>query len=192
MSALKRSNPPPPIYGHEVPLNDNAVDVAFSKSGIHFAVLTNSHIAVYSWQLKSVPIKGPVLECTIPFANNKARHTQVVFVNEDEIYVSTCPRDSRDAEIERMHLETKDSLQIPSELASTSLIFTDVAQDLLGLYSQDQKRFLLARNNGLQLVVDPQYYDFPNVDAAHMCAVKTIDDEVCYLFFSFVICCYQN
>lgn len=170
------------MYGHEIILDDNAVDVAFSKSGLRFVVLTTSGVAVYSWQLKEIPVKTPVLECTVSFANIKARHVQVAFVNEDEIYVLTCPRDSQDNAIERIRLDTKDSVQLDLKLSSISSIFTDVAHGFLGLYSQEQKRFFLTHNNGSDLIVDPEYHDYPSVDAAHFSAVKTVDDEVCSLY----------
>ncbi|PLN78888.1 elongator complex protein 1 [Aspergillus taichungensis] len=88
LTPLRLSGVPPPMAHNELPLDSNAIDVAFSKSGTRIAVLMNDCFAVYLWSLKTRPVVVPILESSYPLSDAAdSRPRQIAFLNETEVYV---------------------------------------------------------------------------------------------------------
>ncbi|KAL4775486.1 IKI3 family-domain-containing protein [Aspergillus nidulans var. acristatus] len=107
LTPLKLSGVPPPMAHNELPLDANAIDVAFSKSGTRIAVLMNDHFSVYLWSLKSRPVPVPILESSYPLPGEKgSRPRQITFINDNEVYILRS-RGPNNTCIERTTLETR-------------------------------------------------------------------------------------
>lgn len=107
LTPLRLSGVPPPMAHNELPLDSNAIDVAFSKSGTRIAVLMNDCFAVYLWSLKTRPVVVPILESSYPLSDTAdSRPRQIAFLNETEVYVLRSSGPNKTA-IERTTLENR-------------------------------------------------------------------------------------
>lgn len=113
---------------HELKLNSNAIDVAFSKSNSRFAVLMKDHFSVFLWPIKNKLVQPPVLESShqLPEAP-ESRPRQIAFLNENEVYIL---RDNgpNNTQIECTALETRSTKIVHKSGESEQLysIFTAV------------------------------------------------------------------
>lgn len=75
------------MAAEEVCLDANAVDVSFSKSGMQFAVLTNSEVSLYSWDVQAKPPTAPKLQYRHTLSKTGTRPRRITFLNENEVYI---------------------------------------------------------------------------------------------------------
>lgn len=128
LTPLRLSGVPPPMAHHELKLNSNAIDVAFSKSNSRFAVLMKDHFSVFLWPIKNKLVQPPVLESShqLPEAP-ESRPRQIAFLNENEVYIL---RDNgpNNTQIECTALETRSTKIVHKSGESEQLysIFTAV------------------------------------------------------------------
>lgn len=86
MTPLRIANVPPPMSLLKLVLEHKAVDVALSMSGTHFAVLSDSNVAVYVVDLKARPISPPHLLWKSQSFNGQSPR-QVTFLGDDRLCV---------------------------------------------------------------------------------------------------------
>ncbi|KAI9796377.1 MAG: hypothetical protein M1835_004230 [Candelina submexicana] len=65
LTPLRLSNVPPPMALHELELETNAVDVAFSQSNTRIAVLHEASITIFEWDTDPNPSKVPSIRLNI-------------------------------------------------------------------------------------------------------------------------------
>ncbi|KAL5000714.1 IKI3 family-domain-containing protein [Aspergillus recurvatus] len=135
LTPLRLSGVPPPMAHNELPLDANAIDVAFSKSGTRIAVLMNDHFSVYLWSLKSRPIPVPILESSYPLSGeNDSRPRQITFINDNEVYILRS-RGPNNTCIERTTLETRETKVVYEAADSEHLVsmFSSLGHEALWL-----------------------------------------------------------
>nr|KMM73499.1 IKI3-like protein [Coccidioides posadasii RMSCC 3488] len=132
LSPLKVATIPPPMALCEMPLDYNAVDIAFSKSGTKIAVLTSEGIAIYSWQLRTSPPPEPSLDYFYPFPQMSKRPRHIAMLDENIIYV-LMQTDMFSEEVERIDIDTKEVTIVLSSTESDRLvsIFPNLEQSML-------------------------------------------------------------
>ncbi|KAF2461618.1 IKI3 family-domain-containing protein [Lineolata rhizophorae] len=88
LTPLRFANVPPPMALHEINLETNAVDVAFSRSGQRISVLHKGSVALYSYKLLGKPIPQPVLEGRCAFPDPEGcRPRQIRFLGDSKAVV---------------------------------------------------------------------------------------------------------
>ncbi|KAF2441894.1 elongator complex protein 1 [Karstenula rhodostoma CBS 690.94] len=88
ITPLRIANVPPPMSMLQLPLDRNAVDVAFSRSGTRLAVLSNTDVALFAFDLQKRPVARPSFLWRSSFSEGHIpRH--VTFVGDDQLCVLT-------------------------------------------------------------------------------------------------------
>lgn len=118
-----------------VPLTHKPTDVAISKSGTRFAVLSNCHLAVYALDVTKRPISKPsLLWESDALEGQSARH--VTFIDDEHLYVLTDSWSDDESSIWR----SEDQMLLPQgpivEADSTSSLASGI--DYHSLYLQLQ------------------------------------------------------
>lgn len=108
---------------NELPLDNNAIDVAFSKTGTRIAVLMKDHFSVFLWSLKARPVATPILESSYPLSGAPdSRPRQISFLQDNEIYI-LMTGGPNNAQIERTALETRET-KIAHQAADSEHFFS--------------------------------------------------------------------
>ncbi|PGH27475.1 hypothetical protein AJ80_00715 [Polytolypa hystricis UAMH7299] len=185
LTALKRTTIPPPMAAHEVPLEANAIDIAFSKSGTQIAVLTMNGFYLYNWELKLKPTPEPTLKSFYPFSDISGRARRIVFLKEDEVYVLR-QNGPFGEHIERTVLETGETAPVLQEREPgiVTSIFPDLDQNSLCLYQEGGTRkhgsyFTTSVENGDQTLAPAEC---PAQDTYWHAAIQLANGE--HLLFS--------
>ncbi|WEW55517.1 Putative elongator complex protein 1 [Emydomyces testavorans] len=131
LTPLKVAAIPPPMALCEVCLDYNAIDVAFSKSGTKIAVLTSKGVAIYSWQMRTMPPPNPEFDHFYPFSQ-PSNTRSIAFLDESHVYMLT-QKNASHAGIERINLDTKEVTSVFTAADSDRLlsIFSNIEQDTL-------------------------------------------------------------
>ncbi|EGC42114.1 elongator complex protein [Histoplasma capsulatum var. duboisii H88] len=139
LTPLKLSNVPPPMAACDIPLESNAVDIAFSKSSAQFAVLTMGGIYLYNWDIKAVPLADPEFQAFCPILTSSSRPRRIAFLEENEVYVLTQHGCSQ-GNIERTDIDSKKTTTIYQSNNSSILssIFPNVQQNSLWICQRGQ------------------------------------------------------
>ncbi|KAB2574301.1 Cytochrome c oxidase subunit VIIc [Lasiodiplodia theobromae] len=87
VTPLRLANVPPPMALHEVLLEGNAVDVAINSSSTLIAVLHESEVCVYRYNISSKEAQDPILETRCTLEDSAAKPRQVTFRGDSEIFV---------------------------------------------------------------------------------------------------------
>lgn len=130
---------PPPMCAHEVSLEHNAVDVAFSKSGTQFAVLTYEGISIYSWDLKAKPSREPSLRHFLHFSNKNLRPLNMCFFGEKKLYITKTT--DFGCEVQELNVENEQfitTLQIHNSYGIS--IFADVCHRSIWVSEQGRNQ----------------------------------------------------
>ncbi|KAI5289157.1 hypothetical protein KEM54_004314 [Ascosphaera aggregata] len=139
LTALRMATVSPPMAGHEVELDENAIDVAFSRSGRQFAVLTKSGISVYTWSLNKRPTPEPKLSCSFAFDEKLTRRLRLAFLAESHVI---CVGQSPElgTELRKINLETKEtSIELqPADVARISSLFPDIDHHSIWFLENDR------------------------------------------------------
>lgn len=83
LTPLRLVNVAPPMCQSEVVVDEAIVDVAFNSTGSQFAVLTQSAVHVFDWDLSTKPVSTPTPSYTAELSpREEARARQIVFCGE--------------------------------------------------------------------------------------------------------------
>lgn len=117
---------------HEISIDYNIVDVAFSKSGTKIAILTTRGFALYTWTLKNTPAPEAKLSFFHSFSQPACRPRQIAFIAEDDIYV-LMHDDFGQEKVERIDYQTKEETVafVPEISCHISSIFPDLELNAL-------------------------------------------------------------
>ncbi len=86
LTPLRLANIPPPMALHELALDQNAIDVAFSQSNTRLAVLHETSISVFDWDIESKVPKPPSLQFTIKTVLTPGTYNrQICFYGESDV-----------------------------------------------------------------------------------------------------------
>ncbi|KAL4906464.1 hypothetical protein BDW74DRAFT_132824 [Aspergillus multicolor] len=149
LTPLRLSGVPPPMAHNELPLDANAIDVAFSKSGTRIAVLSNDHFSVYLWSFKSRPVPAPILESSYPLSAEKdSRPRQITFINDNEVYILRS-RGPNNTCIERTTLETRETKVVYEAADSEHLVsmFSSLGHEALWFSHIPQPGHVISYSN---------------------------------------------
>ncbi|KAI5303627.1 diphosphomevalonate decarboxylase [Ascosphaera pollenicola] len=177
LTALRMAAVSPPMAGHEVELEQNAIDVAFSQSGRQFVVLTGSGITLYDWALNKRPTPAPRCSSHFPFDNRQARHTRVAFLGEKTVFsVGQCP--VLGTELQTINLETKEvSVHIqPTDTGKISSVFPDINHKSLWYHQQGQGRngsYFVASGTEAGLLRDSTPHASPTQETSYAAVAET-------------------
>lgn len=169
---------------NELPLDSNAIDVAFSKSGTRIAVLMNDRFSVFLWALKNRPVPSPILESSYPLSDAPdSRPRQIAFLNETEVYVlkNAGPNNTQ---VERTTLETRETKTAYQAADSEQLfsIFPVLGHETLWLSHVGQPGRPVSYSNIEQLSADEfqavPWTQCPTVDTYWAKAVQVSEDKV--------------
>ncbi|KAL0263264.1 putative elongator complex protein 1 [Diplodia seriata] len=87
VTPLRLANVPPPMALHEVLLESNAIDVAINSSSTLVAVLHESEVCIYRYNISSKEAQDPVLETRFALEDPAAKARQVAFRGDSDIFV---------------------------------------------------------------------------------------------------------
>ncbi|KAH7061357.1 IKI3 family protein [Macrophomina phaseolina] len=87
VTPLRLANVPPPMALHEVQLESNAVDVAVNSSSTLIAVLNDSEVCVYRYEVSNKSAHDPVFDTRHAFGDPSAKPRQIAFRGDSEICV---------------------------------------------------------------------------------------------------------
>ncbi|KAJ5569907.1 uncharacterized protein N7459_009337 [Penicillium hispanicum] len=183
LTPLRLAGVPPPMAHNELPLDSNAIDVAFSKSGTRIAVLMKNSFSIFLWSLKNRPVAVPILESSYPLEDAPAsRPRQIAFANENEVYVLK-DNGPNTSQVERTTLETRVTSVVYQATDSEQLssIFPGVGHQALWLSHAPQPSLPVLYSSidhiaGDEVDVVP-WTETPNVDTCWARAVSISDDE---------------
>lgn len=159
---------------HEVLLEGNAVDVAINSSSTLIAVLHESEVCVYRYNISSKEAQDPILETRCTLEDSAAKPRQVTFRGDSEIFVLLDNEDIGESIVCYKTLDHEGFTMIPLD---SPRIHTAMA-------SVDYSKFCTMDEGGSVSCIDSDVLDGPSpiskfpVRPAWI-EVVSHDDEVC-------------
>lgn len=135
VTPLRLANVPPPMALHEVVLESNAVDVAINSSNTLLAVLHESEVCIYRYDINTKAAKDPVLDTRHAMETPASTPRQITFRGESEIFVLADSREIGESLVCHKTLEQPDFTMLPLDSPRIHSIFNSV--DYNQAYIQD-------------------------------------------------------
>lgn len=127
MTPLRLANVPPPMALHEVQLENNAIDLAINTSSSLIAVLHNSEVCIYRYEISTKAAQDPVLNTRHAFEHHPAaRPRQIAFRDDSEIFVLLDSGDIGESLVYHKTLDQSDFSMLPLDSPKIHTIFTSV------------------------------------------------------------------
>lgn len=134
LTPLRNANIPPPMALHELNLQQDAIDVAISRSSTQLAILDRSHIKVYKYSITPKSVKQPELCSEHPLLENCLGPVQIAWRGENEVFLLASDAGSNRDALYLLDIEAENWVLVDSGLDHIATIFS--SQDYDEVYVQ--------------------------------------------------------